>query len=286
MNHDDDERDEHPPRKRRDEDARDDEDDRPRRRRRRRDDDDDYDDREIRRDKKSSNTLVIVLVIVGVAILGCGGLGVLLLIPAVSKVREAAGRMSSTNNLKQMTLAIHSYNDANRHLPTAAIYDKNGKPLLSWRVAILPYIEQNNLYTQFKLDEPWDGPNNRLLLSRMPKTYSNPIDPSDQNTPYRVFTGKGTIFEGREPLQFSDIKDGTNGTILIVEAAEAVPWTKPDELEYTPNGPLPALGSKGTSYVLVAMADGSVRTLRRPVSDDNLRAGIVRNDGRVLADGE
>ena len=101
-------------------------------------------------------------------------IGIGLLIPAVQKVREAAARMQNANNLKQISIAMLTYQDAYNTLPPAALCQKNGKKLLSWRVAILPYIEQESLYRQFNLDEPWDGPNNSKLIALMPKTYAYP----------------------------------------------------------------------------------------------------------------
>jgi len=93
------------------------------------------------------------------------------MLPAVESAREAARRAQCTNNLKQIALAMHEYHDMNNTFPAPAIADKQGKPLLSWRVAILPYLDQKPLYSKFKLDEPWDGPNNKALLKEMPSTY-------------------------------------------------------------------------------------------------------------------
>src|SRR5207249_2954876 len=123
-----------------------------------------------------------------------------------------AGRRQGQNNLKQIGLAMHSYHDTYKHLPMHAIYSKDGKtPLLSWRVAILPYIEQNNLYMQFKLDEPWDSAHNKKLLEMMPKTYQMPNVEGGQpsTTRYLAFTGKGTVFEGTKGIRIQDITDGT-----------------------------------------------------------------------------
>ena len=126
-------------------------------------------------------------------------------------------------------------------MPPAAICDATGKPLLSWRVAILPYIQQGALYNQFKLDEPWDGPNNSRLIPLMPKVYALPGDTAAQPgyTYYRVFVGNGAAWEMKGGLHYpADIPDGTSMTILVVEANDAVPWTKPDELTFNPAGPL------------------------------------------------
>jgi hypothetical protein len=203
------------------------------------------------------------------------------------EVRGAAGNLSSGNNLKQMALAMHNYADTNGALPAAAI-SKGGKPLLSWRVAILPYIEQDNLYQQFNLEEPWDSDHNKKLLEQMPRTYMVPSEAQDPKakptkTHYRVFHGKGTVFEGDKGVTFADITDGTSNTILIVEAAEAVPWTKPDELPFDPKKDLPKLGLKGAETFNAAFADGAVHTLKKDIDKDKLKALITRNGGEAAS---
>src|SRR5262249_27686727 len=165
----------------------------------------------------------------------------------------------SVNNLKQLMIALHSFHDANMRLPPAAIRDKKtGKPLLSWRVALLPYIEQAALYQKFKLDEPWDSPHNMKLAEIVVPTYAVPGDKAGEEpkTFYRVFVaapGKPpqTAWQTNPykdlPLgafggKLTAIPDGTSNTLGVVEAGEAVPWTKPDELPYDPKAPLPKLG--------------------------------------------
>jgi hypothetical protein len=207
------------------------------------------------------------------------------LLPAVQKVREAAMRVTSQNNLKQIALAMHNHNDQFGRLPAAAISSRAGKPLLSWRVAILPYIEEEALYRQFKLDEPWNSPHNIKLLEKMPKTYASPVTGISQpgHTFYRVFTGPNTPFVGATPPRIpTTFQDGTSNTILVVEAGQAVPWTKPDELVYNPAGPLPPLGGLFKNGFSVAMADGSVRFLMRTISEKTLRAAITPAGGEIL----
>jgi hypothetical protein len=192
-----------------------------------------------------------------------------------------------------MAMGMHTFASGNDHrLPPAAICDrKTGKPLLSWRVAILPYIEHEALFKEFKLDQPWDSPHNLKLLPRMPKIYAEPGGEVGSTTIYRVLVGKGTAFEplgqrkppfGEVGLSFpDDFPDGTANTLLIVEAADAVAWTRPDELVYDPKGPLPRLrdAKDGPN---VALTDGSVRALPRSLDEATLRALITRNDGRSI----
>ena len=223
-----------------------------------------------------------------------------LLLPAVQKVRTAAGRMQDSNNLKQMAIAMHSHSDSYGGLPQAAAFqDANDKPLLSWRVAILPFIEQDSLYKQFRLDEPWDSPNNKALLPLMPKVYAMPNDPNPGSgmTYYQVFVGAGSAFEPRKrrpeegppgPGQvrlgwkLTDFSDGTSNTILIATSATPVPWTKPDDIPFSPTGPVPQLGGYSKRGNNVALGDGSVRFLPENLPDETLRALITRNGGEVV----
>jgi len=206
---------------------------------------------------------------------------------AVQKVRQAAQRLTSSNNLKQMVLATVNMADTNGGvMPAAAIYDKDGKPLLSWRVAILPYIEQEDLYKQFHLDEPWDSDNNKKLLAKMPKVYLRPgADPKETKTHYRVFYGPGAAYEGTKGTRYpADFADGTSNVILMVEAEEGVPWTKPEELPFDVKKDLPKLGFKDNDYFQVAFADGSVRMVTKKADKDAVKAYVQRASGAVRPD--
>jgi len=215
-----------------------------------------------------------------------------LLLPAVQKVREAAGRAQSSNNLKQMGIAMLNYNDTYQgRMPPPAFGDPNKpegqrRPLLSWRVAILPYVEQQFLYNQFKLDEPWDSPNNKPLLAKMPKIYQLPGDdktPPD-HTHYQVFVGNGAAFESSRSVLFpGEFADGSSNTILIATIEQAVPWTKPDDVPFDPNRPIaPLLSTFFRSGTPVVMADGSVRFVKRDISEKTLKAAITRNGNEPL----
>src|SRR5204863_3386120 len=112
-------------------------------------------------------------------------------------------------------------------------FDKRGKPLLSWRVEILPFIEENELFKQFHLDEPWDSEHNKALIAHMPRVFQDPRRPPGDTTTFLAPVGKGLAFEGDKPLKINSFTDGTSNTIFIVQANDdrAVPWTKPDDLE-------------------------------------------------------
>jgi len=186
-------------------------------------------------------------------------------------------------SLKPLGLAMYSYQEAHGRFPAAAIQGPDGKPLLSWRVALLPYILENDLYRSFKLDEPWDSPHNKPLLEKMPLLFAPPHPPGPAPgggsvTHYRVFVGAGTPFEGGRGPRLEDFSDGVDRTILITESDEAVPWTKPDELSYDQDKPLPPLGGGPRGSFLILMADGSVRSIPADIDPALLRQAITRND--------
>jgi prepilin-type processing-associated H-X9-DG protein len=222
------------------------------------------------------------------------GEGVKLLLPAVSAAQGAARRTQSVNNLKQIALAIHNYASVNdNRFPTPVLYGGPNKSIpYSWRVAILPYLEQNNLYKEYNFDEPWDGPNNRKLLDKMPSTYSYPAPTggasSQTNSSYFVLTGGATAFgpaeRGKEPaFGFMDVTDGVSNTIMVVEAKRDIPWTKPEDIPFDPNAPLPELGGFSPRVFNVAFADGSVRTISHTISPTVLKALITRAGGEVIS---
>jgi prepilin-type processing-associated H-X9-DG protein len=210
------------------------------------------------------------------------GVAIALLLPAVQKVREAANRTKDANNLKHIALAMHTYHDRFGHLPAAAICSKDGKPLLSWRVALLPYLGEDNLVKQFRLDEPWDSPHNKALLPKMPKVYELPVKESTSLTYYRVFVGPEAGFDLQKNRRFADITDGLSNTWMVVEAAEAVPWTKPDELSYDSKAALPKLGDYVSGGFNVAFMDGSVRFFPRAPDEQTMRALITPAGDEVV----
>jgi prepilin-type processing-associated H-X9-DG protein len=267
-------------------------DDEPRRRRRRDDDydDDDYDDD--RRPKRSSKTGRNVALIVGLVLcvlLVCGGLGFYTLFTSVTKVKEAAGRMKDSNNLKMIGLGMHNVHGATGGFQGPFAFDEKGNRAtgdLSFRVGLLPYIEQANLYRKFDLSQGWDSARNRPHSTTVVPTYQSPFaaDPTIPTTPYRAFVGGGALFdESGKPVRPADIPDGTGNTIMLIGVDDEVPWAAPRELKYSPTGPLPRIGTRGMpAGANVLLADGSVRFLKNTTPDPVLRSLITRAGGDTV----
>ena len=209
------------------------------------------------------------------------------LVPAIESARGAAKRAQCVNNLKQIGLANHNYHSANNTFPVQAITDKDGKPLLSWRVAILPFLEQQDLYNKFKLDEPWDSPNNKPLIKEMPKVYFCPDrrNPEPGTTTYQVFVGKGAGFEEGEGVGLQNFTDGTSNTLMVVEAKNAVIWSKPDDLKFDMEAKPSLYGaaSPHTGGFNALFCDGSVRFIKNSISAQVFKALITRASGEVIS---
>ena len=204
---------------------------------------------------------------------------------ARGQMDEARARLVSSNNLKQIGLAMHNYHDTHGAFPPAAVCDKTGKPMLSWRVLILPYIEEDALYKQFKLDEPWDSEHNKKLVEKMPKVYAIPgrAKPGEYTTHYRVFVGNGAGFDWLMGMKIANYADGTSNTLMTATGADAVIWTKPDELEFDPQKDArKLLGEVVNGRCQVGMFDGSVRTLGKLPSKETLHALVTRAGGEVI----
>lgn len=212
------------------------------------------------------------------------GVLVALLLPAVQAAREAARRNSSMNNLKQILLALLNYESAKGHLPAHAICSVDGKPLLSWRVAVLPYMERIDLYNQFHLDEPWDSEHNKTLISQMPEVY---LDPSsglltiDGKTHYLGVAGEQMLFDGTSAgRKIMNVTDGTSNTIAVVQVndANAVIWTQPDDLKLDPQNPLANIGMMHATVFLAGFCDGHVSAISQSIDWEMFKA-LLTVDG-------
>ncbi len=218
-------------------------------------------------------------------------------LPAVGAARDAARRTASANNLKQIGLAYHNYHDTFRAFPGNS-YDADGKPLLSWRVHILPFVEQQALYEQFRLDEPWDSEHNKTLIDQMPIQYVAPGSRlATGKTVYQAPLGKNTIMpplvkdakidvNQKFPLGVAirSVTDGTSNTIMMLETSEdvAVTWTKPDDYEVDPKDPTASLVGLRRNGFQAGFCDGSVRFISEFIDVPTLNSLFTRNGGEPI----
>jgi RNA polymerase sigma factor (sigma-70 family) len=207
----------------------------------------------------------------------------------VEPARETELIVLSATNLKRIASAIHAHVEANNlNFPAAAIIGPNGTPLLSWRVAILPYLGESEkaLYGQFKLSEPWDSPNNKALLAKMPKVYAPLVAKDGEKdkylTHYLGFVGKGALFERDHMVNRNSVTDGTSNTLMIAEAVTGVPWTKPEDLEFTGRSLLPMLGGQFKDGFVGVTADGFPHLFKNTMDPTLLVEMSTRGGGEVI----
>jgi len=248
----------------------------------------------VRASSGSTGVVIFIVIVAGLGVMMvCGGVLVALLLPAVQAAREAARRTSCGNNLKQIGLAMHNYHDTYKTFPPAFIADKDGEPIRSWRVLILPFLEQGPMHQRYDFNEPWDAPENQFAVSTALPAYACPSDPGRTATPtdtsYLVLTGPGTIFEEGKNPNIRNIMDGTSNTIMAVEIrGSGINWCEPKDLDiadfvamFGPNG----TGSQASPHpggLNVLMADGSVRFLSFNTDAEMAEALATCNGGEKV----
>jgi hypothetical protein len=206
--------------------------------------------------------------------------------PGSQEASEAAepARRTSIDHMKQIMLAFHNYYSANDHFPPRAIFGADGEPKLSWRVALLPFLDQGALFQEFHLNEAWDSPHNWALIARMPDVFATPSSPTQEGTTrIRLFEGPGTMFDGARGMEIKDMTDGTSNTVAIVVGRDAVTWTRPGELPFAKIKPLTALDETDEQGgVLAGTADGAAHYLSR--GDEALWRKLITPAGGEFVD--
>jgi beta-lactamase regulating signal transducer with metallopeptidase domain len=190
---------------------------------------------------------------------------------------------STMNHLAQLGLAMHNYHSVHKHFPPAAVMGPDGKTPHSWRVELLPFLEGESLFREYRMNEPWDSPANKKVLDKMPAVFRSPFDdPKSTKSGYYVFTGPGTVFDGSQGTSFKDIIDGTSNTLLLVESKQDVPWTKPEDIPFDPLKPPSSVRSFVDGQFFACMADGSRRKILNDKAKGQLAWLILRNDGHPI----
>jgi prepilin-type processing-associated H-X9-DG protein len=204
--------------------------------------------------------------------------------------RQAYRRTQCKNNLKQIGLALHNYHDKFGRLPPAYIADENGRPMHSWRVLLLPYLEQTPLYEKYRFDEPWDGPHNRKLADTILAVYNCPSDEHGGTgttmTNYVAIVGTGTMWPENGTTDLRKVSDGTSMTLLVVEVANSgIHWMEPRDLHVLQMAPTinaksgQGISSRHIGGAQVLFADGHVRFITDSLSGADLRALLTAHAG-------
>jgi prepilin-type N-terminal cleavage/methylation domain-containing protein/prepilin-type processing-associated H-X9-DG protein len=237
------------------------------------------------------NTRRAVTLIELLAVIAILAILIALILPAVQSAREAARRSQCTCNLCQIKLALHNYHSQYNMLPPAYVADASGRPMYSWRVLILPFMEQSGLYNQYDFNEPWNGPNNIKLLDSMPRTFACPSRDSDPTglTSYVAITGPGTMFPGAGSAKFADVTDGLPNTLMVVEVANVnIPWTAPQDLDVRTmsfrinDAKGPGISSQHPGGANVVFGDARTCFLLKSIAPEDLRALITISGGEAI----
>jgi hypothetical protein len=195
---------------------------------------------------------------------------------------------AAQKQLKQLGLAMLNYHDTYRRFPVAGPedrFDDQGHPRLSWRVHLLPFLQQQPLYDKFRLNEPWDSPHNKALIRFMPQVFRTPADPADSTTTRMVtIVGEGTLFDPALKQRMADVRDGTAQTLLIIHVGrdKAVPWTKPEDVRFDPSQPLACLGTISSRGIPFVRVDGAVHVFSPNVSPFVFSAMVTPKGGEIL----
>jgi prepilin-type processing-associated H-X9-DG protein len=235
---------------------------------------------------------VVVVAVCLAMLVPCSGILVALLLPAVQAAREAGRRTQCNNNLKQIALALQCYHDAHKTFPPAYIPGNDGKPMHSWRVLILPFLEQQGAYEQYNFNEPWDSPSNQLVASTAIPEYKCPSaggEPTETN--YMVITGPGAVFEGAKACSMASISDDRSNTILVVEVVgTGVNWADPRDLDASKASPpfnpprRDAPGSRHPGGIQFAFVDGSARFVRDSIDPATFQGLITKAGGEQVGE--
>ena len=212
--------------------------------------------------------------------------------PAYSRSRAAVWRETCRKNFEQIGLALNRYHEQYGCFPPAYFADEQGRPMHSWRVLLLPFLGQAQIYNDYRFDEPWDGPNNRRLADRT-KIYSCPAENAKEGSPEAQFTsyvavvGPGTAWPGATSVTRNDFHDEPICSLHLAEIARSgIHWMEPRDLNVEklsltinpkdgegissrhPGGAHVLLGEGGVRFAPDTLSEGSLQALLK-ISDGN-----------------
>ena len=219
--------------------------------------------------------------------------------PEFTEEEVARQKQKSEHNLKTIMFALHDYHDQFGVFPAPVRAGKDGKGGQhphSWRVALLPFLDRNALYEQYKFDEPWDSESNKQILAQMPSVFRAPAADEKKSVNAAIFVLVGkmldddsdpaalqTLFSSKSGVKLQKVLDGSSQTLAVFEAKRDIPWTKPEDISYDPAAKLPELGLHEKAFY-VGMGDGSVRLIQKSIDEVTIKALISPAGGETIGD--
>jgi hypothetical protein len=198
------------------------------------------------------------------------------------QAREKEGEQSHIAKLGRLAKALNAYHEDHGHYPPAAVVGPDGKTLHSWRVELLPYLGEQELFASYKLDEPWDGEHNKRLVDKIPSVYGTGVWSQKGDADYFVVTGQGTLFDADQPGRRDSVADTPGETLLVLQSRQRIPWTKPADIETTPDHDVlrPFRGHGKGFYA--AFADGTVKFVSQATDAASVRAMFTKAGGEEV----
>ena len=204
------------------------------------------------------------------------------LVPMVKALRAGARRVDSANRSRQIILAMHVYHAANGSLPPAILTSSSGKEY-SWRVALLPYLEKQELFDAYRFDEDWDSENNKKITAQVPACYhSGNMKSGPANSSYFVVVGENTPFLDGKKTSLEDIADGTARTICLLEANMGIHWADPRDIPIDTPDLLSKLGGVDDGGFNASLCDGSTMFYDKDMDPELFKAMLTSNGGELV----
>jgi len=242
--------------------------------------------------KQRSEFRIFILRALGL-VLGVAMLSLVMLYglwPTFKGLKDRRDTIACMSNLQRIAIALNAYAKDHGTYPTPVVKDAAGKPLYSWRVLLLPYIDEQNLYSNFQLNEAWDSPNNAAWIAQCPSVYISPGSAGNvSQANYVLITGAGTIFPSTGPLKPAQISDGLERTLLVVETNNMInEWSKPFDIDVTKLNP--SIGASGndkiggthTEGATAVFADGQPAWLSVDLPSTIVGAAITPNGNESI----
>jgi len=226
---------------------------------------------------KNPRTIAILVLAVGLTVFGLERIR--------SEWKDGRSRTTCKQNLKAIGVALHSYHDSNAHFPAAY---SSSLPPHSWRVALLPWLDQQPLFEQYTTTEAWNSKTNSPLLQARPLVYACPEVSEPSLTSYQAAVSSRTPWPWDTPSRFQDFTDGSSNTLMLFDVHDPeVEWTRPKDLtlqqatDAVQNGQRHHTGSERTG-IQVLLADGSARFILKNIDSEVLHALLTPSGGRSL----